>query len=53
LWEIRFGKYRYSLNGYEEIGWYMYGDNCRFPLIDIIKDEIIGNIHDNPELLGQ
>lgn len=48
IWEIRLGIYQY-IDQFSN-GWYMHSDSCDFPCHHS-SIEIIGNIHQNPELL--
>lgn len=50
IWEIRLGEYQYYDN-LQSTGFYMFSKSCSFPLSSKSNIEIIGNIHQTPELL--
>lgn len=49
-WDIRFGEYQYHDN-LQSTGFYMFSKSCSFPVYSKSNIEVIGNIHENKELL--
>lgn len=50
IWQVKFGQYKMDCGTYS-IGFYLYSKTCNFPLNRKSTIEVIGNMHENPELI--
>lgn len=55
LWEVKHGQFKYVLNHFPCVGWYLHTELCDYPLYvpqQKTMDEIVGNIYQNPEKIN-
>lgn len=50
VWEIKFGQYKYALQEYPAIGFYIDGGSCQMPLDEYPAVARVGNIYDKQSI---